>query len=76
VQVAVTLSGTTITNVTALQMPMDHARSVYISQTVAPMLRSEVLRAQGANIDVISGATLTTEAYAQSLQAALDAARA
>jgi uncharacterized protein with FMN-binding domain len=40
------------------------------------MLRSEVLRAQSANIDVISGATLTTEAYAQSLQAALDAARA
>jgi len=75
VQVAVTVDGSRITNVNALELPMDHARSVYISQTVAPMLRSEVLQTQSANINVISGATYTTEAYAQSLQAALDSAR-
>jgi uncharacterized protein with FMN-binding domain len=76
VQVAVVLRGTTITDISALELPMERARSAYISQTVAPMLRSEVLQAQSANINVISGATFTTEAYAQSLQAALDSARA
>ena len=75
VQVAVTLRGTTISDVSALELPTDHPRSAFISQTVAPMLRSEVLQAQSAQINVISGATYTTDAYAQSLQAALDSAR-
>ena len=75
VQVAVVLRGTTISDVSALELPTDHPRSAFISQTVAPMLRTEVLQAQSAQINVISGATYTTEAYAQSLQAALDAAR-
>ena len=75
VQVAVTLRGTAITDVNALELPTDHVRSAFISQTVAPMLRTEVLQTQSANINVISGATYTTEAYAQSLQSALDSAR-
>jgi uncharacterized protein with FMN-binding domain len=47
-----------------------------ISDVVAPALQAEALAAQGASIDTISGATLTSEAYAESLQAALDRARA
>ena len=39
-----------------------------------PLLRNETLRAQSARVDVISGATYTSEAYARSLQAALDRA--
>jgi hypothetical protein len=72
VQVAVTMQGGRITDVNALQLPVDHQRSAYISQQVAPYLRMEVLQAQGANIDSISGATYTVDAYVQSLQAALD----
>jgi uncharacterized protein with FMN-binding domain len=38
------------------------------------MLRSEALQAQSAQIDLVSGATYTSMAYAQSLQSALDQA--
>lgn len=39
-----------------------------------PVLRQEVLAAQSARIQAVSGATYTSEAYAQSVQAALDKA--
>lgn len=71
VQVQVTLSGGKITDVTALQLPT-HGRSGFISQAVAPILQGEVMSAQSASIDIVSGATYTSEAYAQSLQSALD----
>ena len=71
VQVQVTMSGGKITDVTALQLPT-HGRSGFISQAVAPILQGEVMSAQSANIDTVSGATYTSEAYAQSLQSALD----
>jgi uncharacterized protein with FMN-binding domain len=74
VQVQVTLANGKITNVTALQLPSDRQRSAYISSIVGPMLQSETLAAQSAQIDLISGATYTSDAYAQSLQAALDQA--
>jgi uncharacterized protein with FMN-binding domain len=74
VQVQVTLANGKITNVTALQLPSDRQRSAYISGIVGPMLQSEALAAQSAQIDLISGATYTSDAYAQSLQAALDQA--
>jgi uncharacterized protein with FMN-binding domain len=74
VQVAATIKGGRITDVQALQLPSSHQRSQYISQQAAPELRIEALNAQSANIDTISGATYTSDAYAQSLQAALDAA--
>jgi len=72
-QVQVTLVNGQITDVIALQLPTD-GRSGRISQAVEPMLRSEVLAAQSAQIDLISGATYTSEAYATSLQAALNQA--
>jgi len=72
-QVQVTLQNGHITDVTALQLP-NEGRSGRISQIVEPMLRSEVLSAQSAQINLISGATYTSDAYAQSLQAALDQA--
>jgi uncharacterized protein with FMN-binding domain len=74
VQVQVVVKGGRITDVQPLQMPTAHARSQMISQYVAPMLRQEVLQAQNAQINLVSGATYTSEAYAQSLQAALDQA--
>ena len=74
VQVQVTLRGNTITNVTALQMPSDRERSAEISSQAEPMLQQEALQAQSAQIDLISGATFTSQSYAQSLQSALDKA--
>ncbi len=72
VQLQVTLSDGKITDVTAIQLPNDRARSAYISSAAAPMLRQEALQAQSAQIDLVSGATYTSEAYAESLQAILD----
>ncbi len=75
VQVEVTLRGNKIVDVNALQMPTDHQQSLFISEQAAPMLRQETLTVQSAQIDVIGGATYTSESYAQSLQSALDAAK-
>lgn len=76
VQVQLTVRGGRIISVTELQMPNDTAHSAAISQRAAPQLRQEVLTAQSATIDTVSGATYTSEAYAQSAQAALDQSRA
>lgn len=74
VQVQVTISNGTITAVDAIELPSSHARSAEISDYAAPILRSEALQAQSAQIDGVSGATYTSMAYEQSLQAALDQA--
>jgi uncharacterized protein with FMN-binding domain len=75
VQVRVIVSNGTITDVRPLQMPFDHPRSEEITQAATPLLHDEVLRAQSAQIDLLSGATYTSEAYQQSLQAAVDQIR-
>ncbi len=74
VQVSLILDGTTIVDVAALQLPSGDRRTNQISSYVEPILRTEALQAQSANIDGISGATYTSNAYARSLQAALDSA--
>jgi uncharacterized protein with FMN-binding domain len=74
VQVRVSFTGKKITNVHALQLTDSSGTSVSISAGAAPTLRHEALAAQSAKIDVVSGATYTSEAYQQSLQSALDAA--
>lgn len=74
VQVQISVSGGKITDVKALQLTDEDRRSVQISNRAATLLRSEVLQAQSANVQTISGATVTSSAYLTSLQAALDAA--
>ena len=74
VQVKVIVSGGRISDVQPLQLPTDRARSAEISQQAAPLLHDEVIQAQSANIDILSGATFTSESYAQSVQSALDQA--
>jgi uncharacterized protein with FMN-binding domain len=74
VQVSVTIGGGKITEVQALKLTDFGGRSVQISNYAAPMLRSEVLSAQSAKVNSISGATYTSEGYLTSLQAALDSA--
>ena len=71
-QVQATFNGHTITDVQLVETPSDR-RSQFIAQSAAPTLRQEALQAQSAKIDTVSGATATSEAYAQSLQAAIDA---
>lgn len=73
VQVQVTVTAGRITDVTATQQPSQERRSQEINAIALPELRSEVLAAQSAHIDGVSGATLTTDGYVASLQSALDA---
>jgi uncharacterized protein with FMN-binding domain len=74
VQVRVTVSGGRLVDVQAVQLPTDRARSQAISSDAGPLLRNEALRAQSARINTVSGATYTSDGYAQSLQSALDRA--
>ena len=74
VQVQITVQAGKITEVTALQLTDAERKSVQISNRAAPLLRAEVLKAQSADVQTISGATVTSDAYLNSLQAALDAA--
>jgi uncharacterized protein with FMN-binding domain len=75
VQVSLTLKGGRITDVQWLKLPLDRPRSRYISQTAAPILRSEVLAAQSGKINLVSGATYTSDAWASSVQSAMNPAR-
>ena len=75
VQVRVTLNGSQIVDVQALQLPRDRSRSARISDAAGPILRREALHAQSANIDLVSGATYTSESWRDSLTAAIEAAR-
>jgi uncharacterized protein with FMN-binding domain len=46
-------------------------RSLYIMQQALPLLRQAALQSKSANVDIISGATYTSEAFVHSLQEAL-----
>jgi uncharacterized protein with FMN-binding domain len=72
VQLQITFASGKISDVQALQLPSDRQRSAQISSYVAPILRQEVLTAQNAQIQLISGATYTSYAYELSVQAILD----
>ncbi len=75
VQVQVTIQGGKLASVEFLQYPNDRRTSVRINNQAVPMLQSEAIQAQTAQVDIISGATLTSQAFIESLQSALDNAR-
>jgi uncharacterized protein with FMN-binding domain len=74
VQVTITVAGGKITSVAVPQYPNGNGRDTEINAYALPILKQETLSAQSANIDTVSGATVTSDGYLQSLQAALDAA--
>ncbi|ABW15927.1 FMN-binding domain protein [Parafrankia sp. EAN1pec] len=74
VQVQVVLTGSKITDVVTVQLPDRERRDREINDQAVPLLRQEVLDVQSAQIDVVSGASYTSQGYAQSVQSALDAA--
>jgi uncharacterized protein with FMN-binding domain len=74
VQVKATISGGKLTSVAFLQYPNTHATSVDINQQAMPYLQQEAIKAQSANVQIISGATYTSQAFIQSLQNALSQA--
>jgi uncharacterized protein with FMN-binding domain len=74
VQLRLTISGTKITAIQAIQVPNGDPKSAQINAYAEPVLRQAALSAQSANIDVVSGATYTSDSYKTALQSALDKA--
>jgi uncharacterized protein with FMN-binding domain len=74
VQVAITVTNGKITDVQVPVYPSDNRRDQEINANALPALVQETLAAQSADIDAVSGATVTSGGYLQSLQSALDAA--
>lgn len=70
VRVTITIKGKKITNVSATA-PKERERSAIINEQAIPMLKQEVLQVQSAKIDIISGATMTSDAYTLSLRKAI-----
>jgi uncharacterized protein with FMN-binding domain len=76
VTVQLTVTNGKITKATVTSWPQNDQHSAQISSFAIPVLNSEVVAAQSAQINAVSGATITSNAYAQSLQAALDKLKA
>jgi uncharacterized protein with FMN-binding domain len=72
VQVRVTVSGTKITDVTAVALPGGDGKSQEINAAAGPQLAQQAVKAQSAKIDGVSGASYTSDSYKTSLQSALD----
>lgn len=75
VQVKAVIQGGRVTDVQFLDYPRDRRTSVLINSQTMPYLKTEAIRAQNAQVNIISGATLTSQAFIQSLHSALDKAR-
>jgi uncharacterized protein with FMN-binding domain len=74
VQVTITVSGGKITDVAVPTYPNGNHRDEEINAFALPVLTQETMSAQSADIDTVSGATVTSDGYKESLQSALDAA--
>jgi uncharacterized protein with FMN-binding domain len=72
VQVKITVTDGKITAAEAVDYPQNNPRDVEINSWAIPQLQQETISAGSANIDMLSGATYTSQGYAQSLQSALD----
>lgn len=74
VQVRITVRNGRITGATAVQYPNGNGNDQVINSYALPVLSQEAVAAQNAQIDLVSGATVTSVGYVQSLQSALDKA--
>ncbi len=75
-QIEAVVSNGRLSTIHVLQYPNDRRTSIFINRQALPMLRDEVISAQSARVDIVSGATLSSRAFIQSLGAALNKAHA
>lgn len=74
VQVRITVTNGKITSATAVVYPNGNPRDQEINAYAIPQLNTETVSASSAQIDSISGATVTSGGYIGSLQNAIDRA--
>jgi uncharacterized protein with FMN-binding domain len=72
--VQLTVKAGKITQVSVVQYPNGNGRDQEINSYALPILTQETTEAQSASIDMVSGATVTSNGYIQSLQSAIDQA--
>ena len=75
IQVKATISGGKLTNVTFLDYPQDQRNSIEINNAAMPLLKQQAISSQSAQVDGVSGATDTSQAFVESLGDALSQAR-
>ena len=75
VQVKVTMRNDKMIAVQFLNYPHDRSKSININAQAMPYLKTEAIQAQSAEVDIVSGATLTSEAFRESLAFALNKAK-
>jgi len=76
IQIKAVIQNGKITDVQFLQYPNERNRSIIINNYADPQLTSETIQAQNTNVDMVTGATDTSEAFVQSLSDALSQAKA
>jgi uncharacterized protein with FMN-binding domain len=74
VQVRITVQNGKITKSEAVQYPTENPRDQEINAYAVPALNQAVVQKQSGGIDAISGATVTSDGYIQSVQSAVDQA--
>ena len=74
VQVQITVANGEVTTATVTEVPWQDHRDQEINARAVPILTEETVSAQSADIDMVSGATITSQGYVESLQSALDQA--
>lgn len=74
VQIQIVVSGGRMAGVKVLVAPQNNHRDIEINNEALPILNEEALSARSARIDMVSGATYTSDGYIRSLQSALDKA--
>jgi uncharacterized protein with FMN-binding domain len=75
VQVKAVIHGGQLVDVQFMSSPMGRSTSMMINNYAMPMLMTEAIKAQNSQVDIISGATFTSQAFRQSLGDALSQAK-
>jgi uncharacterized protein with FMN-binding domain len=75
VQVRAIIQGGKLTDVQFLSYPNDRNQSIRINSYALPILKSEAIKVQSAQVDIVSGATNSSRAFINSLSPALSQAK-
>lgn len=75
IQVKAVVSGEKLSDVVFLQYPNDRQTSIEINTEAMGYLKTEAIKAQSANVDIVSGASDSSQAFIQSLGTALAIAK-
>lgn len=75
VQVKAIIAGGRLIDVQILQYPNDNRTSIRVNTEAMPILRDEAIQAQSADVDIVSGASNSSPAFARSLASALAQAK-